>query len=113
MAGAQKECEFKSKNRVGNHRASAVGLSISQLQSDPQPRDTTALQAVVFQFHSYDSEPQSGNRREVSKSSYIPISSEVEVPPAKAWWCSELNITLLRGNGFVSRLLAAPPTVVI
>jgi hypothetical protein len=38
---------------------------------------------VVFQFHSYDSE------REVSKSSYIPISREVEVPPAKAWWCPE------------------------
>ena len=41
MAGAQKKCEFEA--------------------------DTTALQPVVFQFHSYNSEPQSGNRREVSK----------------------------------------------
>jgi len=65
MAGAQEEGEFEA--------------------------DTTALQPVVFQFHSY----------------------KVEVPPAKAWWCPELNITLLRTNGFVSGLLAAAPTVVI
>jgi len=85
----QKECAFKSKHplttNIGLLRSgqpknlkNQVVYQFHRYDSERTEADTTALQPVVFQFHSYDSE------REVSKSSYIPISREVEAPPAKA-----------------------------
>jgi len=42
-------------------------------------RDTTRLQPVVVQFHTYN---QKG----------AAVSFEIEVPPAEAWWCP-INLT--------------------
>jgi len=63
MAGAQKECEFEADTTA----LQPVVFQFHSYKVTHKPRDTTALQPVVFQLHSYDSEPQSGNRREVSK----------------------------------------------
>jgi hypothetical protein len=40
--------------------------------------DTTRLQPVVLQLHTYD---QKG----------LAVSYEIEVPPAKAWWCQRVT----------------------